>query len=154
MDGVRHLGYTRSKTARGRKRRKNEAYLLPRGDLLVGPDAGDVHVSACGFVCDKSRLADDQCARNARARGIVFDGKISVRVLVVCPDSGQRCHDHSVLEGDRADLYGLEKLGCGHCNASVCQEFAGTCCSPMETSFIRQFIELGDYSCLTGMEKD
>ena len=79
-----------------------------------------MNASARSFVCDKGRLADDQCARYARARGIVLDGKISVRVLVVCPDSGQRCHDHSVLEGDRADLDGLEELGCGHCNASVC----------------------------------
>ena len=74
-----------------------------------------MNASARSFVCDEGRLADDQCARYARARGIVLDGKIGVRVLVVCPDSGQRCHDHSVLEGDRADLDGLEKLRCGHC---------------------------------------
>ena len=68
---------------------------------------------------DKSRLADDQCAWYATTRGIVLDDKIGRRVPAIPPESGQGCHNHSVLESDRADLDGLKKLGCSHCKASV-----------------------------------
>ena len=69
---------------------------------------------------NKGRLTDDQRARYARTRSVVLDGEISVRMLVVSPESGKGCHNHSVLEGHGANLDWLEKLGCGHCNASVC----------------------------------
>ena len=76
----------------------------------------------------------------------MFDGKISGRVFAVSPISGQRCHDHSVLESDCADLDGLEKLRCGHCNASVC--FGGllviSCCCSIVSAFIQQFTEVDD----------
>ena len=78
-----------------------------------------MNVSARGFVRDKSRLADDESARYSRTRGIVFDGKIGMDVLVVCTQSGQRCHNHSVLRGNGADLDGLKELRCGHCKAGV-----------------------------------
>ena len=66
-----------------------------------------------------SCLADKQRARCAPTRAIVLDAEIRGRVLAVSPVSGQGCHNHSVLESDRADLDGLEKLGCSHCNANV-----------------------------------
>ena len=105
-----------------------------------------MNASARSFVGDKSRLADEECARYAGTRGIVFDGKISVCVLVVRAQSGQGCHNHSVLDGDGADLDGLKKLGSGHCKVSVGSGGSGgllravtsTC---IGTSFIRQFVE-------------
>ena len=76
----------------------------------------------------------------------MFDRKISGCVLAVSPISGQRSHHHSVLEGDFADLDGLEKLGCGHRNASAC--FGGLlvlcCCCSTESTFIQQFTEVDD----------
>ena len=72
------------------------------------------------FVGDNGRLANDEGTRYARTGGIMFDGKISVRVFAIPPESGQWCHDHSVLEGDRADLDGLEKFGSGHCKVGEC----------------------------------
>ena len=67
-------------------------------------------------------------------------------MLAVSPISGQRSHHHSVLEGDFADLDGLEKLGCGHRNASAC--FGGLlvlcCCCSTESTFIQQFTEVND----------
>ena len=69
---------------------------------------------------NKGRLTDDQRARYARTRGVVLDGEISVRMLVVPPESRERCHNHSVLEGYGANLDWLEKLGCSHYKASVC----------------------------------
>ena len=70
---------------------------------------------------DKSRLADDEGARYARTRDIMFDGEISVRVLAVPPESGQGSHNRSVLEGDGANLDGLKKLRCSHCSVGqVC----------------------------------
>ena len=94
-------------------------YPLPRRDLFVGPDTGGVESIARGFVRDKGRLADDQRARYARTRGIMLDGKFGVRVLVVCPVSGQGCHDYSVLEGDIAEVDGLEEFMGSHCEASL-----------------------------------
>jgi hypothetical protein len=74
----------------------------------------------------------------------VLDGEISGRVLAVSPISGEGCHNHSVLESDCADLDGLKKLGCGHCNASVCfRDLLGGVVpvksSIVESSFIQQF---------------
>ena len=63
---------------------------------------------------------DDEGSRYACTCGIVLDGETSVSVLAVTPESGQGCYNHSVLEGDGADLDGLEKLGCGHCKAGEC----------------------------------
>ena len=94
-------------------------YPLPRCNLFVGPDAGGVETVARGFMRDKGRLADDQRARYARTRGIMLDGKIGVRVLVVSPESGQGCHDYSVLEGDIAEVDGLEEFRCSHCESSL-----------------------------------
>ena len=108
------------KTTRGRRESHEEAYLLPRGDLFVGPDAGGVKAVSRSFVGDKCRFADDQRSRYARTRGIVLDDEVRGRVLAVSPESSQGCHNHSVLEGDSADLNGLEKLGCGHCKISAC----------------------------------
>jgi len=71
-------------------------------------------------VRDITRLADEQRARYARTCGIVLDHEICGRVLGVSPVSGQGCHDHSVLEGDSADVNRLEELGSGHCKADVC----------------------------------
>jgi hypothetical protein len=75
----------------------------------------------------------------------VLDEEISGRVPAVSPVSREGCHDHSVLESDPADLNGLEKLGCGHCNARV--SFRGLlvyCCSSIEPSFIQQFTKVDD----------
>jgi hypothetical protein len=97
-------------------------------------------------VRDKSRLADDQCAWYATTRGIVLDDEIGRRVPAIPPESGQGCHNHSVLESDRADLDGLKKLGCSHCKMRVCikvcilEDFWGLLFS-QETSFI-QFTEV------------
>jgi hypothetical protein len=102
-----------------RRKSHKEAHLLPCGDLFVGPNAGGVKAVARSFVGNKSRFADDQRSRYARTRGIVLDDEICGRVFAVRPESGQGCHNYSVLEGDGADLNGLKKLGCGHCNASV-----------------------------------
>ena len=78
-------------------------------------------VFARSLVRDKGALGDHQRARYAATRCIVLNAEISGRVLAVPPVSGHRCHNHSVLESDCAELDGLEKLGCGHCSeASVC----------------------------------
>ena len=56
-----------------------------------------------------------------RIPGIVLDGETSESVLVVTPKLGQECHNiTTVLEGDGAELDGLEKLRCGHCQAGEC----------------------------------
>ena len=51
-----------------------------------------------------------------------------------------------MLEDVFADLDGLEKLGCGHCNAGVC--FGGLlvlcCCCSIESTFVQQFTEVDD----------
>jgi hypothetical protein len=69
---------------------------------------------------DISRLADDQRARYARTCGIVLDHEICRCVLGVSPVSGHGCHNHSVLEGHRADLSWLKELGSSHCKVNVC----------------------------------
>jgi hypothetical protein len=82
----------------------------------------------------------------------VLDGEISGRVLAVSPISGEGCHNHSVLESDCADLDGLKKLGCGHCNASACfRDLLGAVVpvkSSIESSFIQQF------TTITGCQYD
>ena len=78
--------------------------LLPRGNLLIRPDAGDIESVTRCFMCDKSGLADDQRARYARTCGIVLDHEICGCVLGISPVSGQGCHNYPVLEGYRADL--------------------------------------------------
>jgi hypothetical protein len=88
--------------------------------MLVRPDAGDIERVARSFMRDISRLADDQRARYARTCGIVLDHEICGCVLAVSPVSGHGCHNHSVLEGDRADLNRLKELGSGHCKVYVC----------------------------------
>ena len=95
---------------------QKKAYLLPRGNLLIRPDAGDIESVTRSFMRDISRLADDQRARYARTCGIVLDHEICGCVLGVSPVSGHGCHNHSVLERGRADLNWLKELGSGHCN--------------------------------------
>ena len=73
-----------------------------------------MEIGSRGFVRYKGGLADDQCARYTRTRGIVLDGEIRVRMLVVSPKPGYGRHDHSVLEGDIAELYGLKEFRSGH----------------------------------------
>ena len=63
---------------------------------------------------DISRLGDDQRAGDAGTRRVMLDGEIGMRMFVVSPEAGQRCHDHSVLEGDIAELNGLEEFRSGH----------------------------------------
>ena len=107
------------KTVRVRREPHKEAHLLPCGDLFVEPDPGGVRAVARSFVGDKSRFADDEGSRYVGTRGIVLDDEVCGRVFAVPPESGQGCHNYSVLEGDGAELNGLKKLGCGHCDARV-----------------------------------
>ena len=123
-----------------RAARRGILYLLPRGDLLVGPDAGGVKAVAGSFVGDKSRLADDQRSRYICTHGVVLDDEICGCVLAVPPKSGQGRHNHSMLEGGRADLNGLKKFGCGHCKASGClEDYWAVMYSRIKPSFIQQF---------------
>jgi len=69
---------------------------------------------------DISRLADDQRARYARTCGIVLGHEICGCVFDVSPVSGHGYHNHSVLEGDRADPNRFRELGSGHCKVHVC----------------------------------
>jgi hypothetical protein len=83
---------------KARVSRKDILYLLPRGDLLVGPDARDVKVDARSFVGDNSTFADEEGSRYARTCGIVLDGETSANVFAVTPESGQGRHNHSAGE--------------------------------------------------------
>ena len=69
---------------------------------------------------DISRLADEQRARYARTCGIVLDDEICGCVPGVSSVSGYGCHNHSVLEGDWANLNRLEEFGSGHCKVCMC----------------------------------
>jgi hypothetical protein len=51
---------------------------------------------------------------------IVLSDEICGCVLGISPVSGYGCHNHSVLQGDRADVNRLKELGSGHCKADVC----------------------------------
>jgi hypothetical protein len=106
-------------------------------------------------MCDESRLADDQRARYTRTCGIVLDHEICGCVLSVSPVSGQRRHNHSVLEGYRAELDGLEELGSGHCRGCVLERFVGCCFPCIVSSFIEQFAEVGDHSTvIMGLQRE
>jgi len=96
-----------------------DTYPLPCRDLFVGPDAGGVERDARSFVGDEGRLTDDQGAWYARTCNIVLDSKIGVGVIAVCAVAGEGCHDYSVLEGEVAELDGLEEFGSGHCSARL-----------------------------------
>jgi hypothetical protein len=105
---------------RCKSRKRKQTDLLPRGNLLVRPDAGDIERVTRSFMGDISGLADDQGARYARTCGIVLDHEICGCVVGVSPVSGDRCHNDSVLEGERADLNRLKEPGGGHCVRRVC----------------------------------
>ena len=124
------------RTARRRQESQEDAYLRPCGDLLVGPDSGDVKALARSFVRDKGPLINDDGSRCARTRSIVLDGEISVRMLAVPPESGYGCHNHSVLEGDGSNLDGLKKLGSlqGECMFS---RFSVSYCTRIGTGRVR-----------------
>ena len=112
MDSIYQLGIGSIRTARRRQEPQEDAYLRQCGDLLVGPDSGDVKALARSFARDKGTLINDEGSRCARTRSIALDGEISMRrMLAVPPESGYGCHNHSVLEGDGSDLDGLKKLG-------------------------------------------
>jgi hypothetical protein len=100
---------------------------------------------------DISRLADDQRARYARTCSIVFNHEICGCVLRVSPVSRHRCHNHSVLEVDRADLDRLKELGSGHCKAYLCVKGLLMQFSSHTMSFIERFAEVDDHSSLSGM---
>ena len=87
-----------------------ETYPLPCCDLFVGPDTGGVETVARSFVGDEGCLTDDQGARYARTCRIVLNRKIGVGMFVICAESGEGCHDDSVLEGDVAELDRLEEF--------------------------------------------
>ena len=93
-----------------------EAYPLPRRDLFIRPDAGDIERDARSFVGDEGRLTDDQGAWYARTCSIMLNSKIGVGVIVVCAEAGEGCHDYSVLESEVCKLDGLEEFGSGHCS--------------------------------------
>jgi len=73
-------------------------------------------------MCDKSRLADDKRARDARTCGIMLNHEVCRCVFGVSPVSGHGRHHYSVLEGYRAELDGLKELGSGHCKWCVLRE--------------------------------
>jgi len=102
-----------------------EAYPLPCRDLFVRPDARNVERDARSLVGDEGRLADDQGAWYARTCSIMLNCKIGVCVIVVCAEAGEGCHDYSVLEGEVAELDGLEEFGSGHCSARL---LLSACC--------------------------
>jgi hypothetical protein len=91
-----------------------ETYPFPRCNLFVRPDTGGVEIGSRGFVRYKGSLPDDQCARYTRTRGIVLDGEIRVSMFVVSPKAGYWRHDHSVLEGDFAELQRLKEFRSAH----------------------------------------
>jgi hypothetical protein len=98
---------------------KEKTYLLPCGDLFIGPDARYIERVATNFMGDISRLADNQRARYACTCGIVLDLEVTRCVLAVPPVSGQGCHHDPVLWGYSADLDGLKELGSRHCKRCV-----------------------------------
>jgi len=96
--------------SRGGRETNQETYPLPRCDLFVRPDTRGVEIGSGGFARYKGSFADDECARYTRTRGIMLDCEICVSMLVVSPEAGHWCHDHSVLEGDIAELDGLKEF--------------------------------------------
>lgn len=87
--------------------------LLPRCDLSVVPDSGDVgHPARLGS--DIRRLSDEERPGHARPLLVILDPEVSVDVRRIRAESRQRREHDAVAELDVANLDGLEQGGRGH----------------------------------------
>ena len=89
-------------------------HLLPRRDLRVVPDAGDVR-HAARLRGDERGLGDEERARDARALRVVLGHELSRDVRAVRAEAREGCEDDTVAELNVADLDRLEERrgGCG-----------------------------------------
>ena len=84
------------------------AYLLPRCDLGVVPDAGRMRLTT-SLAGDVAPLGDEERPRNARALAVVLDAHVGVHVFGVGTNAGERRESDAVGEGYVADLNRLEE---------------------------------------------
>lgn len=100
-------------TSRGCRTFENpETYPLPASNLSICVDPRDVFVPA-SFGRDRSGFSDQKSARLRRSLSVVFDGEISMNMLMVGTISCEGCEDNSVLELEVADFDRLVEFGCG-----------------------------------------
>ena len=88
------------------------AYLLPSGDLFVGPDAGSVRQAAC-LTRDEGSFCDDEGAGDAGALGVVFDSQVRWDRHRIATIARQRGMDHAMREDDVAEANGPKEGGVG-----------------------------------------
>ena len=75
---------------------------------------------------DGGGLGDEQSPRNAGPLGIILKGKVSVDVILVCPEPCQRAENDTMFEVHTTDAGRLEELRHhGHLESSRCREVEG-----------------------------
>jgi hypothetical protein len=71
--------------------------FLSSGDLVAVPDAGNIGLSARAFR-DEGGLADEEGSSNRGSLGVVFWDNWKLNMRFVRAKSGQRCHDHAMVQ--------------------------------------------------------
>ena len=75
---------------------------------------------------DGGGLGDEQSPRNAGPLGVILKGKVSVDVILVCPESCQRAENDTMFEVHTTDAGRLEELRHDrHLESGRCREVEG-----------------------------
>lgn len=53
---------------------------------------------------------DDESSRDTGTLGVVLDTELSMRMPLVCPETGQRSHDNSMLQSNIAEFDRLKEF--------------------------------------------